>query len=55
MGQNYGYYTGKKAELKSAAMTCCAALRLAAWNLERKQITNTEEKGEERKPIVWRI
>jgi hypothetical protein len=44
MGQNDGYYTGKRAELKSAAMTCCAALRLTACNLERKQIANTAEK-----------
>ena len=55
MGQNDGYYSGKKEELKSAAMNCCGSLRLTAWNLERKQITNTEQKREERRSILRRI
>jgi hypothetical protein len=51
MGQNDGYYGGKKEDLKSAAMNCCGSLRLTAWNLERKQITNTEQKEKKRDPF----
>jgi len=50
MGQNDGY-SGKKEELKSAAMNCCGSLRLTAWNLERKQITKTEQKEKKGEPF----
>ena len=51
MGQNDGYYSGKEEALKSAEMNCCGSLRLTRWNLERKQITNTEQKGKKEEPF----
>jgi hypothetical protein len=51
MGHNDGYHSGKKEELKSAAMNCFGSLRLTARNLERKQITNTEQKEKKGDPF----